>query len=64
MGMKRCSKCKANKQLSEFYNMKSGAFGKMGSCKVCHRAYVLANRDREAYNTYQREYMRTYDPKK
>jgi hypothetical protein len=45
--MKKCSKCKTEKQLSEFYNSKSGEQGKHHYCKACHS--ILAK------NTYNHE---------
>lgn len=36
--MKVCSKCKVEKDLSEFYNRKSSKDGLMAHCKVCDKA--------------------------
>jgi len=36
--MKRCKDCGKEKELSEFYNSKSGRDGKYAFCKSCHNA--------------------------
>jgi len=36
--MKRCRKCREEKELSEFYNCKAGRDGKYAFCKSCHNA--------------------------
>lgn len=37
MQRKKCSKCKQDKLLDDFYNSKNGLFGKSNYCKICHK---------------------------
>ncbi len=58
--MKICSKCKQQKDLSDFFARKGASDGKMSHCKDCsaekQRRYVEANR--EKINAYSRESYR------
>lgn len=44
--MKVCSKCKIEKDESEFYDQSSNRKGKMSSCKDCIKKYRKNNKDR------------------
>lgn len=44
--MKKCSKCKENKDLSEFYSNKSRKNGKSPQCKKCCKEYERKNKDK------------------
>lgn len=55
---KVCTKCIEEKELDEFYNMKSGKYGKDTYCKVC-RAKVSAEyekNNRKHRNEYRLNY--------
>lgn len=60
--MKRCYRCCATKEPSEFFKDKSRADGLMGFCKACSKANVYknyaANPERTA--TYRQEYGSAY----
>jgi len=56
--MKKCSKCKTEKPLSEFYNSKSGEHGKHHYCKVCHSK--LAKRCYSHEKSSKRQVFRRY----
>jgi hypothetical protein len=45
--MKRCSRCKIEKPLSDFHNVKTGKFGRHHYCKSCASAHK-----KQAYNSY------------
>lgn len=59
--MKKCTKCKEEKALTEFYMAKRYRLGVMAQCKACHYTSMKANRaanierarqyDRDAYTT-------------
>ena len=36
---KVCTKCKINKPLEEYHNLKNGVYGKHSNCKVCRKTY-------------------------
>ena len=56
--MKRCTKCKQEKPLTEFYKHKAGKYGKDSQCKICSRAKVKKYRaeHKEQVKQYFREY--------
>ena len=56
--MKRCTKCGAEKSLSEFSKSKTTKDGYRGECKECQKAYGKKYREanRERRNKQQREY--------
>ena len=55
---KKCSKCRREKDFSEFYKMKVGTHGLDGYCKVCRKD---KNREYEERNRQKRNaYMRAY----
>lgn len=65
--MKTCCKCKASKELSEFYKHSSSKDGVQTVCKECqramHKAYANKKRDelnakRRAYNSVNKEKVR------
>lgn len=41
-----CTKCGEYKDLDSFGNATRGRYGKKSVCKVCERAYIVANKDR------------------
>jgi len=70
--MKTCSKCKIEKPISDFHNVKSGKFGKHHYCKGCmsaqrKQAYNYNNsfnrRLRSSYNLTFDELMSIYNAK-
>jgi hypothetical protein len=59
--MKRiCTKCRVNKELSEFHNNKSGKFGKQCVCKDCQRELVRKNYKKEYFREYARNNRERY----
>jgi len=44
--MKTCTKCKQEKPLSEYHNIKRYKNGKLAICKICHSKYCAANYDK------------------
>jgi hypothetical protein len=52
MNLKRCKKCKAEKQIEMFYRQKAGIFGVTSVCKECSKIYskkyYLENKERLA----------------
>lgn len=58
MGVKkRCSGCKIEKSLSQFYNQKKGLLGRTGECKICRRmrSKIYLEKNREKKNKQARE---------
>lgn len=55
--MKTCSKCKKEKDDSEFYK------GKLSQCKICHLSYNKTPKRRKEFREYMREYMKTHPQK-
>ena len=47
METKKCSKCKIEKNVSEFYKIKIGKCGYRSSCKECHSGYRQKQEVRE-----------------
>ena len=45
--MKKCSKCKTDKELTEFSKNKTRKDGLNSACKVCHRQLVNAHYDKK-----------------
>lgn len=41
---KVCKQCGEEKELTEYYRMPHNSDGRMGTCKVCKRAYALQHR--------------------
>ena len=62
--MKKCFKCGAEKGLSDFYKHPKMKDGRVGKCKECNKADVIANRLDKV--DYYREYdkRRSHDPKR
>ena len=58
--MKRCTWCKAEKPLSEFYNAPRGRKGypdgKMAHCRECHKAQCARNVVKKRYGLTMEEY--------
>jgi hypothetical protein len=50
--MKVCAKCKTEKPLEDFHNMKKSTDGKQKTCKACQKAYsqsTVCKENRKAY---------------
>jgi hypothetical protein len=54
--MKRCGKCKIEKDESEFSRDKSRKDGLQCKCKRCDKEYSLIPENKERKNEYQKEY--------
>ena len=52
--MKRCSRCKIEKELNEFNKDKSSKDGLRYRCKLCEKQYYQLNREEK--NQYQKQY--------
>lgn len=52
MGLKVCTKCGIEKELSEFYKDKSMKDGFISSCKVCRNKYLKNYRTTDNYKKY------------
>lgn len=50
MTMKRCSRCKKEKNLSEFNKNKSKKYGVHSSCRICHRKESKEYVEKSGYN--------------
>ena len=59
--MKRCFKCKENKELHEFYKHPEMADGHLGKCKECTKVDTSENYadKREQYSKYERQREQT-----
>ena len=55
---KKCTKCKIEKEITEFSPNLSAKDGKHTQCKSCKNEYKLANK--EKYKEYNRKYNREY----
>ena len=58
--MKKCSTCKIEKPLEEFYRSKNETYGRHGRCIACSKAVVLSDDAREFKNAYNRAKSRKY----
>ena len=62
--MKTCTVCKEEKPLTDFYNMKSGKYGKMARCKPCdglaRQKWSDNNPKRSAYSSRNRQLQYKY----
>mgnify|MGYP003667219319 CR=1 FL=1 len=58
--MKTCSKCKVEKDISEYHNDKSKKDGKRPSCKVCANNQNRVRTQTEEYKLYKKEYDANY----
>lgn len=58
--MKTCSKCKSDKDLSDFYKDKSKRDGMRKECKTCQAAQHKLRRDSEDGRAYQKRYWESY----
>lgn len=58
MNTKRCSKCKQEKPVSEFFKNKSRKDGYRARCKLCHREDCRDYAKTGYYRRYNREYER------
>lgn len=52
--MKKCTKCKETKELSEFYSRKTAKDGRRQPCKQCYKKYEEDNKGR--ITEYQKKY--------
>lgn len=57
--MKKCSKCKVEKPLSDFHNASAGKFGKHHYCKSCWSAHRKEKYNYE--NAYNRRIRSSYN---
>jgi hypothetical protein len=53
--MKTCSKCKTEKELSDFYKDRRRPDGKACQCKSCMESYQKPNRKKNCADYYQRK---------
>jgi hypothetical protein len=53
--MKTCTKCKIEKDLSEFHKSKAAKSGYHFACKSCKSAFYQANK--EKYREVQKQYL-------
>ena len=58
MKTKVCTKCKVEKELSDFYKYKRGKYGVMATCKVCKKEYQneYAQKNKEVVLQRKKEY--------
>ena len=56
--MKRCCRCKVEKELNEFHNCNSTKDGRQYVCKICQKEYEQRNRERR--KEYQKQYHNQY----
>lgn len=66
--MKKCSKCKEEKELSEFHKNKSFKDGYFSYCKKCYKQYYINNRSKilekhKIYRKNNKEKIREYSKK-
>lgn len=60
--MKKCSRCKEVKELSEFYRDKARKGGRTSHCKSCQKQYEADNKDKKRlYNQARREIKAEYN---
>ena len=52
--MKRCCRCKEEKDLKEFNKDKSSKDGRQNKCKICQKQYYQMNKEKK--KQYQKEY--------
>jgi hypothetical protein len=55
---KHCSKCKVEKNLSEFNKNKLGKFGVHNQCRKCAKLWKPSSEQRQQYNKRTREWNR------
>jgi hypothetical protein len=55
---KVCSKCKLEKNTSEFYSDKRTESGLYSACKSCHYSYFRQLKNKERIRKHQREYRK------
>jgi cytochrome c553 len=60
--MKKCSKCKENKEFSDFYKKKSSKTGCQAACKECHKTEKRAWRAKNPDHAKQWDKNRKYTP--
>ena len=58
--IKKCSTCKSEKPLEEFYRSKNEKYGRHGRCITCSKAKSLSDSVRESKNAYNRARSRKY----
>lgn len=58
--LKQCTKCKQEKQLSEFYKDKSKKSGYSSYCKACQKVYDDSRKNDEERNKRKREQRKQY----
>ena len=58
---KKCTKCKIEKEITEFSPHPTYKDGKQSQCKSCKNEYKLANKEKN--KEYQRKYNREYRKK-
>jgi hypothetical protein len=56
MDTKRCSKCKQEKRVSEYYRDARSGDGLRSECKLCNSTYWQSDRGRGAHNCAQLDY--------
>ena len=54
--MKRCCRCKIEKDLNEFNKWKGSKDGHLNTCKLCLKQYYLRNREKK--KQYQNQYAK------
>jgi predicted HNH restriction endonuclease len=56
--LKKCTECKIEKELDQFYNSKAGKYKKTSKCKVCldiaNKKWDIANKERNSKYKYDR----------
>lgn len=58
--MKTCSKCKIEKDESEFYKKKAAKDGITTICKTCYKCYFKTRNQTDERKAYLREYFKKY----
>jgi Recombination endonuclease VII len=62
--LKKCSKCKKKKDISDFYKTKTNPDGHSSHCKKCYEKYYGANTDKKKNYFLKREYGITLEEKR
>jgi hypothetical protein len=58
--IKKCSTCKIEKPLEEFYKSKNETYGRHARCTACVKARTLSDSAKELKNAYNRARSRKY----
>jgi len=56
--IRKCTRCKRNLPISDFYNYKHGMNGLETRCKECYQYYMKKNKE----NKKRREIIQKYNP--